>query len=60
MVEQKVTIKISKALHDFLNQRGNRGETYEQIIWRFIMTKTFNEDDKKAIQEVKKNYDSFL
>lgn len=49
MVEKRKnlkTIKISEKLHAFLSKKGNKGETYEDIIWRLV-----KEGDGK-----KKNY----
>ncbi len=57
MVEEKVTIKISKKLHKFLTDEGAKRESYEDIIWRLLGQKTLTTEQSKII---KAKYESSL
>ncbi len=60
MVDNRVTLKISPQLHKFLNDNGNRGETFEGIIWRMITSYKLTDENKKNIKEAQRNYQKFL
>ncbi len=47
MVEDKVTIKISKRMHKFLTDEGVKSESYEEIIWRLLGQKTLTKEQKQ-------------
>ena len=60
MVDERVSVKISKQLHKFLDDNGNRGETYDSIIWRLITSHKLTDENKKNIKEAQRNYQKFL
>ena len=58
--EETTTMQVSYGLLRFLHKFGNRVETFEQIIWRLILTKDVTPEQKEIIKEVKKDYSSHL
>lgn len=57
MVEEKVSVKLSKRLRDFLTKNGAKNESYDEIIWRLLGQKELTKEQK---QEVKAGYESSL
>lgn len=44
---QKTTIEITMRLRDFLiNNSTNKNQTYEDVIWRLLGTKTLTKEEK--------------
>jgi len=57
MVEQKVSVKLSKRLRDFLTKQGLKNESYDEVIWRLLGQKELTKEQKK---EVKAGYEATL
>ena len=61
MGSRKISVKIDKELHNFLTDNAvKKGESYNDIIWRFLLSKKLSEENKEAIKEAKKNWEQFL
>ena len=57
MVQIK-TLRISERLHKFLtNNAVRKGESYEEIIWRMLGTKTLT---KEQSNEIKSAYEKLV
>jgi len=55
---QKTSIAISKKLRDFLDKNStNKKQTYEDIIWLLLGTKTLTKEQK---EECKKSYEKHI
>ncbi|MHA1201316.1 MAG: hypothetical protein ACTSQ4_02190 [Candidatus Heimdallarchaeaceae archaeon] len=47
MADQKVSVKLSKRLRDFLDKNStNKRQTYEDVIWVLLGTKTLTKDQR--------------
>ncbi len=55
---QKPKIQISERLKKFLDKNSTiKGQSYEDIIWRLLGTKTMT---KEQIKEIKSAYENFV
>ena len=57
MVENMVSVKLSKRLRDFLTKQGLKNESYDEVIWRLLGQKALTKEQK---QEVKANFEKSL
>lgn len=57
MVEEKVSVKLSKRLRDFLTKNGLKNESYDEVIWRLLGQKELT---KEQTQEIKSAYEENL
>ena len=57
MGDKRVTLKVSKKLHEFLKKNSIWGQTLEETIWRLLGQKALTKEQK---QEIKSGYEEFL
>ena len=53
-LEKKSTIQISEDLRNTLKDLGNKGESYENVLWRLVHNKHRRHGDLHNIEELKK------
>ena len=51
---KKSTIQISEDLRNALKDLGNKGESYENVLWRLVHNKARRHGDVYNIEELKK------
>lgn len=57
MVEELVSVKLSKRLREMLKKEGVKGESYDDILWRLLGQKTLT---KEQHQRIKQAYEDAL
>lgn len=54
------TLKISEELHEYLKTQGGKGQTFEQIIWNLLGTRTITKEQQEEVLEYKRKWEEHL